>query len=241
MRARPGRYPLDSPILVAADVSSLADLDRLVGQVVGHVAGVKLGLEVMHACGGPQVVEAVMGHGVGEIFYDAKLDDIPNTVERAVKAIAGMGVTYTNVMASAGLDAIKAAVDNCGETKILVVTVLTSLTGDQCFDIYGQDVDDQVRYFAEMAAKVGAHGLISSAKQLPYLRKIPEVADMMFITPGVRSPGTATHDQSQVETPAAAMQNGAYRLVVGREITQAEDPAAAADRINDDVETALDV
>lgn len=224
-----------SPILVAADVPSLEDLDRLISRVAGHVAGVKVGLELMHACGGPQVVEIIMDHGVEESFYDAKLCDIPTTMAGAMKAIARLGVTYTNVMASAGPAGIEAVVENCGDTRVLVVTVLTSLREEQCARIHGDSIATMVMDFALMAAEAGAHGLICSAKQLPVLRQVPELSDMLFVTPGVRSAGVETHDQKQVATPADAMRDGADRLVVGREITEAENPAAAADRINNDI------
>jgi orotate phosphoribosyltransferase len=102
-------------------------------------------------------------------------------------------------------------------------------------EMYGRSIQEQVLYWAKIAKVAGAQGIICSAQQLPFLKKQEVLEGMKFMTPGVRSPGAATHDQKQVATPAAAILNGADYLVIGREITESKDPVATIEKIQADV------
>lgn len=229
---------MKNPILVALDYSELQPIRTLLEEIADHIAGVKIGLELIHSLGSERCIDFLSDFGVSEIFYDAKLDDIPNTVAGAARAIARLRVQYFNVMAAAGPKAIEEAVANRGDAQVLVVTVLTSLSEEQCLRIFGLPIIDKVRDFALMAAEAGADGLICSAQHLPLLKQLSQLQRLKFVTPGIRSPQVGRDDQSQVETPAGAMNNGAYRLVIGREITKSDNPRQACERILHDIEAA---
>lgn len=215
-----------NPLIVAADLSDAAAAEALARRLVDSVAMVKVGLELFTAAG-PDVVARVRGHV--PVFLDLKLHDIPAQVEGAVFVVRGLGASYTTVHAAGGADMIKAAVAAAGDDlAVLAVTVLTSLD-DAGVGVDG-DVPDQVQRLGELALGAGAGGLVCSPREVAALRSRfgPEP---LLVVPGIRPPDSEGHDQRRTETPSVAIGAGADLLVVGRPVTAAEDPAAAARRL----------
>ncbi len=228
-----------NPIWVALDYDSNQRMEALLDRVAGYVGGIKVGLELLHNVGTHDVL---MGLNMTRrwqnlrVFVDAKLCDIPNTCGKSAQAICRFGnVAYVNVMANAGVEAMKAVVREREDAKVLAVTVLTSLDDAACLISYGAPIAETVARHALMAAEAGVQGLVCSAQQLPLLRSLPQLADMEFMCPGIRLAGSDQHDQAQVTTPGGAIRAGATNLVIGRDITAAEDPVAAIAAIMRDI------
>jgi len=206
------------------DLSSALELDRRLGNEVGWV---KIGLELFTA-EGPPVVTALRERG-RRVFLDLKLHDIPNTVAGAVKSASRLGVDLLTLHAEGGPAMMRAAVAARANTRVslLAVTVLTSLDGNEYPGMYRSAIEDRVLTFAEAAVETGMDGIVASPRELAKLVSFVP-SDFARVIPGIRPAGSSTDDQARVATPRAALIAGATHLVVGRPITQASDPAAAA-------------
>ncbi|MBI4121291.1 MAG: orotidine-5'-phosphate decarboxylase [Parcubacteria group bacterium] len=224
--------------IVALDVSDLSEAGSLVRDLAPYVGGFKIGLELATAVGGPQAVTFVHTLG-GRVFYDGKFCDIPNTVGRAAKAVAAMGVKMFNVHASCGVPAMAAAVENKGDSLVLAVTLLTSLSEDDVNVLFGGPSKVKVLQLARDAMRAGCDGVICSPQELEFLRSHEDLAHFPFYTPGVRPAGVGKQDQKRVMTPYEAIRAGAHALIIGRPITADPDPVAAAKRINAEIALAL--
>ena len=181
--------------------------------------------------------------GGPDAFIDGKLCDIPNTVKGASVAIARLGVKFFNVHASSGRGAIKAAVAVKANSKVLGVTVLTSIDEGECVSIFGTKPASAVINFVRMLLGEGADGVICSPREVEIIRSNSEFNDLVLVTPGVRPEWAAAGDQKRVMTPGEAIKAGANYLVIGRPITKppAEigSPVMAAQRISQEIEAAL--
>jgi orotidine-5'-phosphate decarboxylase len=209
-----------SKIIVALDVNSLEKAKPLIEMLAPHVMCFKVGLELLTAEGAPNVIKTVHSLG-GEVFFDGKFDDIPNTIAGAVKALAMFNVKMFNVHASAGIEAMMAAVNNAeAHTLVLAVTVLTSFEENNAFLTFGAPSKAKVMQFARDAKIAGCGGIICSPQELELLGKQTELLDLKKITPGVRPLWAAVGDQKRIMTPAEAIKAGAYALVIGRPITK---------------------
>ncbi len=216
-----------APIAVALDAPDLETAARWAGLVTPFVSTVKVGLE-LYLRYGPAAVASIRGASGVQVFLDLKLHDIPATVSGAVRAVARLRPALLTVHAAAGAAAIRAAADAAPDTKVVGVTVLTSL-GDSDLDRIGMTgpASDAARRLAALAVGAGARGLVCSPQEVAAVRA--EVGeDILLITPGVRPTGTEAHDQARVATPEEALRAGADLLVIGRPITAAADPGAAA-------------
>jgi orotidine-5'-phosphate decarboxylase len=162
------------------------------------------------------------------VFLDLKLHDIPATVAGAVRAVARLRPEVLTVHAAGGADVIRAAVEAAPDTMVAAVTVLTSLGDDDLGRIgLSGPVPDAVLRLAVLSVEAGAQGLVCSPREVSAVRA--EVGDgVTLITPGVRPAGSEAHDQARVATPEEALLAGADLLVIGRPITRAPDPGAAA-------------
>jgi orotidine-5'-phosphate decarboxylase len=213
------------PIFVAVDTPDLDRALQLARSVREHAGGVKLGLEFFSA-NGPEGVRAIGELGL-PVFLDLKLHDIPNTVAKAVEALAPLAPAILTVHATGGramLAAAKAAAP--ASTKVVAVTVLTSLDADDLVEagVAGSSAD-QVERLARLAQAAGLDGIVCSGAEVAAARdKWP---GGFFVVPGVRPAGADVADQKRVATPAQALADGADVLVIGRPITGAPDPAQA--------------
>jgi orotidine-5'-phosphate decarboxylase len=216
-----------APIAVALDAPDLETAARWAALVDPHVSTVKIGLE-LYLRYGPDAVASVRGASSVRVFLDLKLHDIPATVAGAARAVARLRPDLLTVHAAGGAAMVRAAVEAAPGAKILAVTVLTSL-GDADLDRIGLagPVSDAVRRLAVLAVEAGAQGLVCSPQEAETLRA--EVGPgILLVTPGIRWAGGEAHDQARVATPEDALRAGADLLVVGRPITAAADPGAAA-------------
>ena len=231
------------PVFCAVDTTDISEAQRLVRSLSGQIGGIKLGLEFFCA-NGPDGVSRVMADSNLPLFLDLKLHDIPNTVAGAMKAVARSEAAMTTIHAAGGGTMIRAARDTAESeaarltrprVSILAVSVLTSLNRDDLVDI-GVDgtVSDQVRRLAELAQKSGADGMICSPHETAALRAQCGT-DFLLVVPGIRPAWAAANDQKRIMTPVEAMRSGASRLVIGRPITAADDPVAAARRITEEL------
>ena len=219
-----------APIAVALDAPDAETAARWARAVTPHVAVVKVGLELFCRTG-PTIVQSVRGASGAELFLDLKLHDIPNTVAGAVRSVARLTPRYLTVHASGGPDMVRAAVDAGEGICIAAVTVLTSLDEPslEAVGLAGPSLD-AVRRLSVLAVGAGARALVCSPQEVSAVRA--EVGpDVVLITPGVRPEGTHSDDQARTATPAQALADGADLLVIGRPITAAADPGAAAARI----------
>jgi orotidine-5'-phosphate decarboxylase len=230
-------------LIVALDVDSLAQAERLAERLDGLVRRFKIGSQLFTA-GGPAVVEAIQKRGA-EVFLDLKFHDIPNTVAGAAREAARLGVFMFNVHASGGLAMMKAAADGAAAAAVelsvrrplaIAVTVLTSLDRAALHRELGvtSSVEGHVLRLSELAREAGLDGTVASPVETAAIRRSLGAA-WVIVTPGVRPAGSAAGDQSRVATPAAAARAGAHYLVVGRPITGAPDPAAAAAAILEEI------
>jgi orotidine-5'-phosphate decarboxylase len=223
--ARPVVNAAHERIVVALDVPTLDDAATLARQLTGSVGWFKVGLELFTAHG-PAAVVAIRSHG--PVMLDLKLHDIPTTVERAAARVADLGVGLLTVHASGGPAMVEAAVRGLGDGgEVLAVTVLTSMSDEELAAIGAPPAAEQVPALARLAVGAGAPGLVCAPPDLPAVREAvgPQVR---LVTPGVRPAGSSADDQARIATPADAVADGADLLVIGRPITRAEDPAAAA-------------
>jgi len=226
-----------SRIALALDVPDLDAAKALIQQTHEHVGAFKVGLELYTAVG-PAAVEAVHAAGA-ECFLDLKLHDIPATMGRSVARAASMGVAYLTVHGVAGHESLRQASANAGSTRLLAVTVLTSLDAAalQAIGLAG-DPSDAAERLAKLAWSAGLRGFVTSAHECAALRATLG-KEAFLVTPGIRPAGVDVGDQKRVMTPADAIGAGADLLVVGRPIRDAPDPAQAAAEIARQVRLAL--
>ena len=221
---------MKAPIAVALDAPDAETAARWAQAVTPHVAVVKVGLELF-CRSGPSVVQSVRGASGAALFLDLKLHDIPNTVAGAARSVARLKPTYLTVHAVGGAAMVRAAVDAAEGVTIAAVTVLTS-ADEATLDAVGLagPALDAVRRLSVLAVGAGAGALVCSPHEVAAVRA--EVGPgIVLITPGVRPVGTDAQDQARVATPEQALEDGADLLVIGRPITGAADPGAAAARI----------
>jgi orotidine-5'-phosphate decarboxylase len=223
-------------IFVAVDTTGTGQAAALIGALRGAVGGIKLGLEFFVAHG-PEGVRAAIGGTGLPLFLDLKLHDIPNTVAGAVRAAVPLAPAFLTVHASGGPAMMRAALDAAGDAaaragvarpRLLAVTVLTSLD-DADLGRVGQagPAAGQVARLADLAAEVGIDGVVCSPAEVAALRR-RHGPGFVLMVPGIRPAGSDAGDQKRVMTPREAVEAGADHLVIGRPITQAADPAAAA-------------
>jgi len=219
-----------APIAVALDAPDEETAARWSQAVTPYVSVVKVGLELFCRTG-PSIVEIVRGGTGAGLFLDLKLHDIPNTVAGAAKSVARLKPKYLTVHASGGSDMVRAAVEAAPDVTIAAVTVLTSLDEQTLADVgLAGPSTDAVRRLAVLAVKAGAGALVCSPQEVAVVRA--EVGpDVVLITPGVRPAGADAQDQARIATPVEALRAGADLLVIGRPITAASDPGAAAAKI----------
>lgn len=213
-----------NPLIAALDTADAGRFTELVSVLAPHVGALKVGLEAYSALGSGAVRHAAAS---APVFLDLKFHDIPTTVAGAARACAGQGVAMLTVHASGGAAMIAAAVEAAPDVAVLAVTVLTSLDDADLAQVGQPASAVQVPHLARLAVQAGAAGVVCAATDLGAVRAAIGPTPLTVV-PGIRAEGAAPDDQARVATPRAAMRAGASRLVVGRSITRADDPGAAA-------------
>ena len=230
-------------LIVALDFNTAQAATHMTDKLRGRVGMFKVGMEAFTS-EGPMLARYLIDSGE-KVFLDLKFLDIPNTVRGACRAAARMGVTLLNVHALGGRKMLRAAVEGAGEGAtdgrprplVLAVTILTSLAAEDLGELAVAPVEpcSATLRMAQLAQSEGLDGVVASAKEVSALRN--ECGpDFVIVTPGIRPAGAAANDQSRTATPQAALDAGADYLVIGRPITAAEDPAAAAETILEEMQ-----
>jgi orotidine-5'-phosphate decarboxylase len=221
-------------IIVALDYDNSNSALTLADQLNPNQCRLKVGKELFVAAG-PQLVKSLSDRGF-DVFLDLKFHDIPNTVAKAVSAAADLGAWMTNVHASGGtrmMTAAREAVENHGGDMLLIaVTVLTSMDETDLQQVGVNAVaGDQVLALASLTKQAGLDGVVCSAQEATHLKQ-QLGQDFKLITPGIRLTDSASDDQRRIVSPAQAIEQGSDYLVIGRPITQAENPQQMLQKIN---------
>ncbi|MBE6137449.1 MAG: orotidine-5'-phosphate decarboxylase [Erysipelotrichaceae bacterium] len=219
-------------VIIACDFQNQDELFEFLKPFDGLNPFLKIGMEIFYK-EGPQLVKKLKDMGC-RIFLDLKLHDIPNTVEKAMKNIAQLGVEITNVHAAGGIKMMEAArkgldsVEAGKNTKLIAVTQLTSISQEALENelLIEKPLPEVVKAYALNAKAAGLDGVVCSALEAPIIKKL----GLISVTPGIRFADDSVNDQKRVATPAYAKELGSSYIVVGRSITAAEDPVAAYKR-----------
>ena len=234
-------------LIVALDVENAADANQLVRTLGNAVQMFKVGSQLFTVAG-PDVVAEIVKSGK-KVFLDLKFHDIPHQVSGAVASATQLGVTLMTIHASGGAEMMKRAVASAHETSsrvgisrpsLVAVTVLTSMD-DQSLNQIGMNSTsrDTVIRLAKLAQEAGTDGVVASPQEAATIRTEVAKSDFLIVTPGIRRGPSSTQakdDQRRVATPESAIRAGADYLVVGRPITEASDPTAAAEAIIKEIE-----
>jgi orotidine-5'-phosphate decarboxylase len=240
VRSSAGRFgPRDARdrLIVALDLPNVGEAERLVAVLGEAVSFYKIGMQLAFA-GGLELVGRLAREGK-RVFLDMKLLDIDNTVHEGVKSIAALGANFTTIHAYP--NAMRAAVAGRGSAPLglLGVTVLTSMDDADLAEAgYGRTAAELVAERARAAAAAGMDGIVCSPREAVAVRAAVG-PDLFVVTPGVRPAGAAIGDQKRIMTPKDAIRAGADYLVVGRPVSQAADPRAAAEALVAEIEAAL--
>ena len=217
-----------SRIIVALDFDNRQDADEIVDRLGEECCFYKVGLELLTSVG-PEMVEGLVAMGK-DVFLDLKLFEIPTSVAAAVRAAGALGVSLVTVHSMGGSGIMAAAVAAARDyprLRVLALTVVTSMTSSDLAEVgVSAPAREQVLRLARLADKAGCHGVVASPQETGLLRGAlgPNV---LIVTPGVTLPGESSADHARPGTARAAVEAGASHLVVGRAITQADDPVAA--------------
>ena len=232
-------------LIVALDVDTPAAALSLVEQLHGVAGMFKIGSQLF-TLAGPQIVRDVISTGA-KVFLDLKFHDIPHQVDGSARSAAQLGVSMFTVHASGGMEMMQRAVDAVSQVaerdgtpraKVLAVSVLTSMDASTLAQIgVNSSPEESVRRLVKLAAQAGVDGVVASPQEARDIRASASSPDFLIVTPGIRPASNNDDDQRRVATPAAALRAGASYLVVGRPITAAADPVAAAREIAAEMET----
>jgi orotidine-5'-phosphate decarboxylase len=222
-------------LIIALDLPSVEEARRIVGAIGDAATFYKIGYQLAYA-GGLAYARDLIGGGK-KLFLDLKLHDIPNTVEEGVRSVARLGATFLTVHAYP--QTMRAAVAGRGGTglKLLAVTVLTSYDQADLGEAgYAGPVAELVERRAAQAREIGIDGIVCAATEAGRVRELIGTGGLV-VTPGIRPAGSASRDQKRIVTPGEAVRAGVDHIVVGRPITAATDPRAAAEAIIAEMET----
>lgn len=227
----------DPKILVALDYDNQQQALELVDKLKPELCGLKVGKE-MFTLFGPEFVKQLVAKGF-KVFLDLKFHDIPNTVAKACKAAAELGVWMVNVHASGGskmMHAARQAIEECDNRPLLIaVTLLTSMDEVAYSEIgFKRDLPEQVEHLASISKSAGLDGVVCSAWEAKRLKE-QLGQEFKLVTPGIRPPGSEIGDQSRIMTPEQAIAAGSDFLVIGRPITKASDPLKALYDISESI------
>ncbi len=214
---------------VAIDVDTLDEAKRLMDSLAGLVSHVKLGLQLATHESWTSVIEAAHEREF-KVFCDAKFKDIPNTMEHAAYSLVSYKPEFFTVMADnsaealrsvrSGVDRAAAELQLTDKPKIIAVSVLTSISPEECQHIYGGDIQTKTKQFGSNAVRAGLDAIVCSPEEIELFRSDSAFEKTMIITPGVRPSWAASNDQTRFTTPAEAIKRGADMLIIGRPITQ---------------------
>lgn len=219
-------------LIVALDVCDGKEAIGLAERLIPEVKYFKVGSTLINSAGGPQIVREINRIG-GEVIYDPKLNDDPDTIRDTVRAVAALNVRMISIHASSGITALRVAVAHRSASLVLGVTVLTSLDEQIAGNIYHESVERKVVEFANDILAAGADGVSCSGRELKHIRKIPAFNKLLMVVSGIRTDWDGRDDHRCSMTAGEAIKAGADMLVIGRPIIRPSgnffnDPAMAA-------------
>ena len=222
-------------IFCALDFSELEQTLRFTNKIKNHIGGIKIGLEFFSS-NGPAGFLEIKKLGI-PIFLDLKLKDIPNTVKKSAQNLINLKPDYLSIHLSGGLKMVEEVVSIKNNTKILGVSMLTSLDNSD-LKSFGYNLSnlDYVENLAKIGEKAGIDGLVSSAEEIPHLKRCLNNTNMLFVTPGIRLNKNKINDQKRINSPGQAIKNGSKMLIIGRSITQSDNPINSIQYILQDIE-----
>ena len=242
MNINPNQISAKDRLIVALDVPDRSSALTLVEQVSGLVGMFKIGSQLFTA-EGPELVREIV-RGGEKVFLDLKFHDIPNTVAGAVESAARLGVSILNVHTLGGSEMMRAAAHAVGDRgllwitrpAVLGVTVLTSMDKADLADVgIPSDLSAEVVRLATLAQDSGLDGIVASPHEIRLIRECITAERFIILTPGIRPAWSSKGDQKRIATPADAIRDGADFLVIGRAITDSDNPRAAAERILEEI------
>ncbi len=222
-------------IFCAVDFSDLEQSKKFINKIESYVGGLKLGLEFFTK-NGPSGVKEIKKIGL-PIFLDLKLNDIPNTVKKAFENILELNPDFLSVHITGGFEMLKQLTIIKKKTKILGVSLLTSLDTKD-LNNFGLKITPKkyVENLAKIGIAAGVDGLVSSAQEVPNLKKIIPHKEFLFVTPGIKFLNEKAGDQKRIVSPSQAVSFGSSILVIGRTITKSKNPVETLKKISDDIE-----
>ena len=222
-------------IYCAIDFSDLEQSKKLISKIQKYIGGIKIGLEFFTK-NGPTGFLEIQKLGI-PIFLDLKLKDIPNTVKKSAQNLIDLKPDFLSIHLSGGLRMVKEVVSIKNNTKILGISMLTSLDNADLKSFgYNSSNLDYVKNLAKIGEKAGIDGLVSSAHEIPHLKSSLNNTKMLFVTPGIRFLDNNKNDQKRIISPGQAIDNGSNMLIIGRSITQSSDPINSIKSILQDIE-----
>jgi orotidine-5'-phosphate decarboxylase len=242
MNINPNQISAKDRLIVALDVPDRASALTLVEQLSGLVGMFKIGSQLFTA-EGPDLVREIV-RGGEKVFLDLKFHDIPNTVAGAVESAARLGVSILNVHTLGGSEMMRAAAHAVGDRgllwitrpAVLGVTVLTSMDKADLADVgIPSDLSAEVVRLANLAQDSGLDGIVASPHEIRLIRECITAERFIILTPGIRPAWSSKGDQKRIATPADAIRDGADFIVIGRAITDSDNPRAAAERILEEI------
>lgn len=224
-------------VIVALDFNNIDDVINFVSTISPEQCRLKVGKELFTAYG-PEIVRKLHDFGF-EVFLDLKFHDIPNTVYKAIRVAADLGVWMVNVHASGGREMLERAAqaiqDSMHKPLLIAVTILTSLSKEAVAEIgYARELTEQTLHLAKLSHECGLDGVVCSAHEASLIKSFTS-SDFITVTPGIRLQDEKTDDQTRIMTPKNAVKNGADYLVIGRPITQAKNPKETLGLINQSI------
>ena len=222
-------------IFCAIDFTEIEESKKFISKISNHIGGIKIGLEFFSK-NGPQGVQEIKKMGL-PIFLDMKLKDIPNTVKKSAKNLIKLKPEYLSVHLSGGYAMLKQIISIKETTKILGVSMLTSLDNKD-LKSFGYNLSSlkYVENLAKIGEKAGVDGLVSSAHEVAYLKEKLKNRKLLYVTPGIRLPQNSLNDQKRVVSPGEAIRSGSSILIIGRSITQSDDPIDSINKIVKEIE-----
>jgi orotidine-5'-phosphate decarboxylase len=226
--------------ILAVDVPTEEEAVDLAKRFKGKIKRAKVGLELIHAVGS-RIITSVQEAGDFEVFYDCKLPDIPNTMKGSLRSITERKPWVFNLMASSGPASIKACVENRGDSEVWGVTVLTSISVDECIELHGDEPRVIVPAWTRTLIRCGADGVICSPQEVDLVTKVIEemgAEGFKIATPGIRFADAAADDQARVMTPFDAIRQGVTYPIIGRPVRAAADLDRAIRRVQFHIDAA---
>ena len=222
---------MDNKIIIPLDLE-YSEAIHMAKNFDANLCRLKIGSQLFTSSG-PQIIKELNSLGF-DVFLDLKFHDIPNTVYEAVKSAADLGIWMVNVHASGGramLEASKKALEGFDQPPLLIaVTVLTSLSEDSLNEVGIKDLSEQVLRLAELTNECDLNGVVCASTDVKAIKNIFG-KDFITVTPGIRPNDSKVNDQNRISTPSEAVKNGSDYLVIGRPITESENPTKALEKI----------